>query len=93
MIQNLADLARECGSGISDPSRQQSDIAKSILSHSDGLVRSWVHTDEKGINLLSKYGTTSMRFPFDGDTFWQNVEWLHEEALVDEEDYQAGLPY
>ncbi len=93
MIQNLAELARECGSKLSEPSRQRQAIAQVVLSHSEGLVRSWVHTDAKGLNLISKYGRTAMRFPFEGDTFWQNVEWLHEEALIDEEDYQESFPY
>ena len=93
MIQNLADLARECGSGISDPSRQRSDIAKAVLSHGEGLVRPWFHADEKGLNLISAYGRTIMRFPFEGDLFWQNLEWLQEEAIVEEEDLQASLPY
>lgn len=93
MIQNIAELARECGSNISDPSRQQSDIAKAVLSHSEGLVRPWVHSDTKGLNLISAYGRAIMRFPFEGDIFWQNIEWLQEEAIVEEEDIQTGLPY
>ena len=93
MIQNLTDLARECGSSINDPSRQRSDIAKAVLSHSEGLVRPWVHLDVGGLNLISRYSRTSMRFPFDGDIFWKNVEWLQEEALTDEDDYEANLAY
>ena len=93
MIQNLADLARECGSSINDASRQRSDIAKAVLSHSEGLVRPWVHLDVEGLNLISKYSRISMRFPFDGDIFWKNVEWLQEEALTDEDDYESNLAY
>lgn len=93
MIENLAALARECGSSINDPSRQRADIAKAVLSHSDGLVRPWVHADTGGLNLISNHGRAIMRFPFEGDAFWQNVELLHEDAIVDEEDYQASLPY
>ncbi len=93
MLQNLADLARECGSSIKDPSRQQADIAKAILSHSDGLVRPWFHTDLKGLNIISTPAGIKMRFPFEGDDFWQTIEGLHEEALVDEEEYQTSLSY
>ncbi len=95
MIQNLAELARECGSSISDPSRQRVDIAKAVLSHSAGLVRSWLHSDMKGLNLVSneRVERIVMRFPFEGDAFWKNVEWLHEEVLIDEEDYQESFPY
>ncbi len=87
MIQNLAELARECGSGISDPSRQRQAISQAVLSHSDGLVRSWLHSDDKGVNLVSKNERITMRFPLEGDKFWQEVEWLQEEALVEEEAY------
>ena len=93
MIQNLTDLARECGSSINDPSRQRSDIAKAVLSHSDGLVRPWVYPDVGGLNLISKYSRISMRFPFDGDIFWKNVEWLQEEALTADEDGYEALAY
>ncbi len=93
MIQNLAGLARECGSSINDPSRQRTDIAKAVLSHSEGLVHPWYHTDLKGLRLVSTYGRMSMRFPFDGDDFWQIIEQLHEEAIVEEEDFQANLSY
>ncbi len=89
MIQNLTDLVRECGSGISEPSRQRQAIAQAVLSHSEGLVRPWLHSDMKGLNLVSngRIERVVMRFPFEGDVFWKNVEWLHEETLVDEEDY------
>lgn len=87
MIQDLTGLARECGSNAPDPSRQRQAIAAVVLSHSEGLVRSWVHADAKGLNLISKNDRITMRFPFEGDKFWKDVEWLHEEALVDEEDY------
>ncbi len=93
MIQNLAELARECGSGISDPSRQQADIAKAVLSHSEGLVHPWFHVGAQGLNLVTTYGRAIMRFPFEGDIFWQNIEWLQEEAVVEEEDAQASFPY
>lgn len=85
MIQDLTGLARECGSNIPDPSRQRQAIAAVVLSHSEGLVRSWVHADAKGLNLISKQGRTGMRFPFEGDTFWKNIEWLHEEAITENE--------
>ncbi len=89
MIQNLTELARECGSGMSEPSRLRDAIAKVVLSHSEGLVRLWTHADKKGINLVSngRVERVVMRFPFDGDVFWKNIEWLHEETLVDNEDY------
>ncbi len=89
MIQDLAELARECGSGISDPSRQRQAIAQVVLSHSEGLVRPWLQSDMKGLNLISngRLEQIVMRFPFDGDAFWKNVEWLYEEALVEAEEY------
>lgn len=89
MIQDLAELARECGSGISDPSRQRYAIGQAVLSHSEGLVRPWLHPDMKGLNLISngRIERVVMRFPFEGDVFWKNIEWLQEETLVDAEDY------
>jgi hypothetical protein len=81
MIQNLTDLARECGSSINGPSDQRSAIAKAVLSHSEGSVRTGVHLDLEGLALITAYGRMVMRFPFEGDTFWKNIEWLHEESL------------
>jgi len=92
MIQNLQELAAECGSSARDASRQWSDIAKAVLSHSEGLVRPWYMPDMTGLELRGKYGKTSLTFPFSSEDLWKDIEWLHGESLSDE-DYYEDFPY